>query len=120
MAGKKRQPPEQVAAISDALVPAAETPDWALEPTGAAGEFGLTLDTTHLKKQTWGRQELFLAAYRKCGKINKAAVEAGMTRWGAIRSHFIFSSISIPDFSDENDFAEHVNLWDAVNYISAS
>ena len=81
MVNKKRQAPEQLDAGKDALVPATETPEWALEPSGEPGEFGLPQDVTHLKNQVWNRQELFLAAYRKCGKIGKAAIEAGMTRW---------------------------------------
>ena len=112
MVNKKRQTPEQVDASTDALVLAAETPDWALEPTGAAEEFGLTLDTTHLKKQIWGRQELFLAAYRKCGKINKAAVEAGMTRWAVIH----WQRVDVFDFNKRLD-AAHADYCEAIEQM---
>ena len=81
MVNKKRQPPEQVAAISDALVPNAETPDWALEPTGAAEEFGFPIDYGLREKQTWMRQEAFLEQYANCGKLIRAAEAAGMTIW---------------------------------------
>ncbi len=82
MVNKKRQTPEQVAAISDALVPAAEAPEWVLEPAGAADEFGLTLSSASPEKsRVWDRQEGFLAQYRECGKIGIAAKAVGLTRW---------------------------------------
>ena len=34
----------------------------------------------HRQKQTWGRQEAFLAAYAECGSIRKAAPAAGTNR----------------------------------------
>ncbi len=81
MVNKKRQPPEQLAAINDALVPTTETPDWALEPTGAAEEFGFPTNYGLREKQTWMRQEAFLEQYAKVGKLIRAAEAAGMTIW---------------------------------------
>ncbi len=79
MVNKKRQTPEQVAAISDALVPAAEQVP---EPIGAPEEFGLPYSSaTPEKTRVWDRQELFLAQFRECGKIGKAAKSVGLTRW---------------------------------------
>jgi hypothetical protein len=55
---------------------------WELIPTGAPEEFGFPqASATHKKVQVWQRQEAFLAAYRKCGKIGKGAQAVGLTRW---------------------------------------
>ena len=66
--------------------------DWAVLPTGAPEEFGVdsslpangnpsTKDYSVEKKRVWQRQEAFLAAYRQCGKVGKAAEAIGLTRW---------------------------------------
>jgi hypothetical protein len=67
--------------------------EWAAMPTGAPEEFGVdtpgpangnpsTKNYAVEKRRVWQRQEMFLAAYRKCGKIGKAAESVGLTRWG--------------------------------------
>ena len=81
MVNKKRQPPEQLDAGKDALVHTAETQEWALEPSGEPGEFGLPINYGLREKQTWMRQEAFLEQYAKCGKLIRAAEAAGMTIW---------------------------------------
>lgn len=56
-------------------------PEWAI-PTGAPEEFGFHRQSaSHEKARCWDRQELFLAAYRECGRIAKAAEAVGLTRW---------------------------------------
>ena len=79
MVDKRRK--QQPNAGNDALIPAAETPEWALEPTGAAEEFGFPTNYGLREKQTWMRQEAFLEQYAKCGKLIRAAEAAGMTIW---------------------------------------
>jgi hypothetical protein len=60
----------------------ASVPDWAYMPEGKPEEFGFPQESaTHLKVQVWQRQEAFLAAYRECGKIGRAAKVVGLTRW---------------------------------------
>jgi hypothetical protein len=67
---------------SDELLPvAAETPEWALGPTGAAEEFGFPTNYGLREKQTWMRQEAFLKQYSERGKLIRAAEAAGMTIW---------------------------------------
>jgi hypothetical protein len=77
----------------DVLEPIRETealPDWAQMPTGAPEEFGVdtaapanrnpsTKNYSVEKRRVWQRQEMFLAAYRKCGKPGKATEEAGLS-----------------------------------------
>jgi hypothetical protein len=63
---------------------AEDVPEWEWIPTGAPEEFGLPPNATLLQKAVWHRQEMFLEAYRRCGKINKAAVAVGLTRWAVI------------------------------------
>jgi hypothetical protein len=61
-------------------------------PTGAPEEFGVDTSTpangnpsrknyTMEKKRVWQRQEMFLEAYRKCGKTGKAAEAVGLSRF---------------------------------------
>ena len=57
---------------------------WEIIPTGAPEEFGLPPDSTFKQKQVWHRQEMFLEAFRRCGKIGKAATASGLTRWAVI------------------------------------
>ena len=59
-------------------------PEWAVIPTGAAEEFGLPPDATLNQKAVWHRQEMFLEAFRRCGKIGRAAEAVGLTRWAVI------------------------------------
>ena len=60
----------------------ADLPEWAYLPEGKPEEFGFPADShNHQKRQMWNRQEAFLAAYRKCDKIGKAAEAVGLTRW---------------------------------------
>jgi hypothetical protein len=55
---------------------------WAYMPQGKPEEFGFPADShNHQKRQMWHRQEMFLEAYRKCGKVGKAAQAVGLTRW---------------------------------------
>ena len=67
-------------------------PDWAYMPAGAPEEYGVntsgpangnpaTKNYVVEKRRVWQRQEAFLEAYRKCGKIGKSAQAIGMTRW---------------------------------------
>jgi hypothetical protein len=57
-------------------------PVWEYIPTGAPEEFGFPQPSaTHKKRQVWQRQEAFLEAYRRIGKIGKAAQAVGLTRW---------------------------------------
>ena len=69
-----------------------EAEDWAIEPAGKPEEFGVdsslpangnpsTKNYSVEKRRVWQRQEAFLAAYRQCGKIGKAAEAVGLTRW---------------------------------------
>ena len=74
--GKKKQQPQ-----ATALVPATETPEWALEPSGAAEEFGFPSNYGLREKQTWMRQEAFLEQYAKYGKLIRAAEAVGLTIW---------------------------------------
>lgn len=107
---KAEQIPQDTGASSNgSLVPAVETPEWAVMPEGKPEEFGLTPDATHLKKQIWNRQELFLSAYRRCGKIGKAATMAGMTRWGVIhwQRHDVFEFKSRLDMAHA-DYCESI------------
>ena len=60
------------------LLPA---PEWAIEPTGAPEEFGLTRDSRPSKKRVWDRQEVFLAAFAECGKPVVAARNSGISYW---------------------------------------
>ncbi len=66
--------------------------EWAIEPVGKPEEFGVdsslpangnpsTKNYSVEKRRVWQRQETFLAAYRQCGKIGKAAEAVGLTRW---------------------------------------
>ena len=60
----------------------ADLPDWAYLPEGKPEEFGFPIDShNHQKRQMWNCQEVFLAAYRKCGKVGMAAEAVGLTRW---------------------------------------
>ena len=79
MVDKRRK--QQPNAGNDALVPAAKTPEWALEPTGAAEEFGFPSNYGLREKQTWMRQEAFLEQYAKYGKLIRAAEAVGLTIW---------------------------------------
>ena len=52
------------------------------EPTGAPEEFGLQYaNAPREKARCWDRQELFLEAYRRSGKVGKSAAAVGLTRW---------------------------------------
>jgi hypothetical protein len=55
-----------------------------MDTRGGTEEFGLPPNATLHQKAVWHRQEMFLEAYRRCGKINKAAVAVGLTRWAVI------------------------------------
>jgi hypothetical protein len=66
--------------------------DWVYMPAGAPEEYGVntsgpangnpaTKNYVVEKRRVWQRQEAFLEAYRKCGKIGKSAQAIGMTRW---------------------------------------
>jgi hypothetical protein len=60
----------------------ADLPDWAYLPEGKPEEFGFPAGSHNQQKiQMWNRQEAFLAAYRRCGKIGRAARAAGLSRW---------------------------------------
>jgi hypothetical protein len=61
----------------------ADVASWAYMPEGKPEEFGLPPDATFQQKAVWHRQEMFLEAFRKCGKIGKAAKASGLTRWAA-------------------------------------
>ena len=78
-------------------------PGWAIEPTGAPEEFGLTPDATIEKKRVWDRQEVFLAAYRETGRIATAARQAGMTRWAVIH----WQRGDVFDFRNRLEAAHH-------------
>ena len=54
------------------------------EPTGRPEEFGLPQAATPDVKRLWDRQEMFLAAYREFGRINKAAAYVGLSRWAVV------------------------------------
>ena len=73
-------------AMNGDLVPEHEgdASSWELIPTGAPEEFGLPPDATLNQKAVWHRQEVFLEAFRRCGKIGKAAESVGLTRWAVI------------------------------------
>jgi hypothetical protein len=58
--------------------------EWEIIPTGAPQEFGLAQDATFQQKAVWQRQEMFLEAFRRCGKIGKSAEASGLTRWAVI------------------------------------
>jgi hypothetical protein len=81
-------------AMNGDLVPQhdGEGSSWELIPDGKPEEFGVdspgpangkpsTKNYTVEKRRVWNRQEAFLAAYRKCGKIGRAAEAVGLTRW---------------------------------------
>jgi hypothetical protein len=51
----------------------ADAASWAYMPEGKPEEFGLPPDSTLNQKRVWQRQEAFLVAYRRCGKIGRAA-----------------------------------------------
>jgi hypothetical protein len=70
-------------------------PDWALEPTGAPEEFGLPKDSSPSKKRVWNRQEVFLAAFAECGKLNKAAEASGISYWTVVhwQKHDVFEFV---------------------------
>jgi hypothetical protein len=57
---------------------------WTYIPEGKPEEFGLAQDATFQQKAVWHRQEMFLEAFRRCGKIGKAAEASGLTRWAVI------------------------------------
>ena len=63
----------------------ASEPEWALEPTGGPEEFGILQNSTLRERRVWDRQELFLTAFRECGRIGKAANAVGLTRWATNR-----------------------------------
>lgn len=77
--------------------------NWAVIPTGAAEEFGVdsslpangnaaVKDYSVEKKRVWQRQEAFLEAYRRCGKIGQSAEVIGLTRYAVVwwTKHDIF------------------------------
>jgi hypothetical protein len=94
-------------------------PDWARMPTGAPEEFGVdgpapangnpsTKNYAVEKRRVWQRQEAFLEAYRKCGKIGKAAQAVGLTRWAV--DHWLRN--------DTFSFKERINMAHA-DYVEA-
>tara|TARA_R110000824_G_C15232376_1_gene678768 strand:- start:13779 stop:14402 length:624 start_codon:yes stop_codon:yes gene_type:complete len=79
---RKRKQLANITEASDELLPvAAEAPEWALEPTGAAEEFGVPTYSTLQKKKIWDRQDTFLDKFRVIGKPGKAARAVGISRF---------------------------------------
>lgn len=90
-------------ANQDSLPQVHTSSEWAIEPSGAPEEFGLTPDATIEKKRVWDRQEVFLAAYRGTGRIAKSAKQAGMTRWAVIH----WQRGDVFDFRNRLEAAHH-------------
>jgi hypothetical protein len=70
----------------------------------SAEEYGLNLSTLVLKeRQTWDRQETFLAAYADAGSIRKAAPAAQISR-EAVR---VWQRDDVLKFKDRLEHAQH-------------
>ena len=105
----------------DNTLPPESLPHWAQMPTGAPEEFGVDTagpangnpsrkNYTQEKRRVWQRQEMFLAAYRKCGKTGKAAEAAGLSRFTVIH----WQKQDIFSFNERMTLAhaDHVEAWE--------
>jgi hypothetical protein len=53
-----------------------------VDPVGPTPQdWGFPVNPTQRQRTLWYRQEMFLAAYAKCGRITEAAKCSGITRW---------------------------------------
>ena len=79
--GEIKPPHQDVPALPQGQDTASE-PECVIEFSGAPEEFGFHRQSaSHEKARCWDRQELFLAVFRECGKVGKAAEAVGLTRW---------------------------------------